>query len=48
MEKRYEYWAFENGKAVKKFTEWFFWGSDLLEPIQQKGYKGNHLKNEYR
>lgn len=48
MLKRYEYWAFEDGKAVKKFTNWFDWSSDMTEPIQLKGFKGNHLVNEYR
>jgi len=46
--KRYEYWASENGKLVKKFTNWFKWDSDNREPIQNKGFKGNNLKNEYR
>ena len=48
MLKRYEYWAFEDGKAVKKWTDFFLWNSDNREPIQNKGFKGNHLKNEYR
>ena len=47
-QKRYEYWASDNGKAVKKFTKWFSWDSDSTEPIQLKGYKGNDLRNEYK
>jgi hypothetical protein len=48
MLKRYEYWAFEDGKAVKKWTNYFPWDSTLTDPIQLKGYKGNHLRNEYK
>lgn len=43
MTKRYEYWASENGKPIKKYTTWFNWDSDLEEPWQLK----NKLKNEY-
>lgn len=46
--KRYQYWASENGKPIKKWTEFFIWDSDSTEPIQLKGYKGNDLKNEYK
>lgn len=46
--KRYEYWSSQNGKPVKKFTEWFLWLSDSRDPIQMKGYKGDNLLNEYR
>lgn len=48
MEKRYEYWGSEGGKPVKKFTSWFNWESTLTDPIQLKGFKGNHLRNEYK
>lgn len=44
MTKRYEYWASENGKPIKKFTTWFNWDSDLEEPWQMK----NKLKNEFK
>lgn len=46
-EKRYEFWAFENGKPVKKFTRWFPCEHNQGD-IQYKGYKGNTLLNEYR
>jgi hypothetical protein len=48
MLKRYEYWSSENGKPIKKFTSWFEWHSDMRDPIQLKGFKGNHLRNEYK
>lgn len=44
MMKRYEYWASENGKPIKKFTTWFNWDSNLEEPWQMK----NKLKNEFK
>ena len=47
MKKRFQYWASEQGKPIKKWTEWFNWDSDNREPIQLKGFKGNHLLNEY-
>lgn len=47
-EKRYEHWVFKDGKHMKEFTDWFPWNSDNRDPIQLKGFKGNHLKNEYR
>jgi len=46
--KRYEFWASENGKPVKKWTNFFIWDSDSRDQIQLKGFKGNHLKNEYK
>jgi hypothetical protein len=46
--KRFQYWAFEDGKPLKKWTDWMEWKSDIRDPIQQKGYKGNHLLNEYK
>lgn len=46
--KRYQYWGSENGKPIKKWSDFFFWDSDLRDPIQLKGYKGNHLINEYK
>ena len=48
MEKRFQHWSSENGKPVKKWTEFFEWESDMRDPIQLKGFKGNHLLNEYR
>ena len=46
-QKRFQYWAFLNGVAQKVRTEWFDYSGPEY-PIQQKGYKGNHLKNEFR
>lgn len=46
--KRYEYWASENGKAVKKWTRWFKWGSSSRIKVELKGYKGDVLRCEYR
>ena len=45
--KRYQYWGSENGKPVKKWTEYFPWNSDSREKIQMKGFKGDNLLNEY-
>ena len=45
MEKRYEYWASENGKPIKKFTNWFEWTNEDYMPKYQFGKK---LLNEYR
>lgn len=42
--KRYQYW----GSTGIQWTPWFKYDSDLLEPIQAKGFKGNNLKNEYK
>lgn len=44
MEKCYEYWAFEDGKAVKKVTHWFEWNSTIRDKWQLKG----KLRNFYR
>ena len=45
--KRYEYWASENGKPIKKFTDWFPYDGDETSNIQAKGYKGDNLLQEY-
>lgn len=42
--KRYQYRT-KDGVA---WTEFFPWDSDMRDPIQLKGYKGNHLRNEYK
>ena len=43
--KRYEFWGSEDGKPVKKFTDWFRWtGQD--QPKWQ--LKSQGLKNEYK
>lgn len=42
-QKRFQFW----GKTGKEWTAWFdFSGPE--EPIQQKGFKGDNLLNEYR
>lgn len=46
--KRYEYWATENGKAVKKWTRWFKWNSPSRVKVELKGFKGDVLRCEYR
>lgn len=46
-QKRFQYWGFKDGKAQKLWTEWFNY-SGPEEKIQQNGYSGNHLFNEYR
>ena len=30
------------------WSQWFKWDSDSRDPIQLKGYKGDHLLNEYK
>jgi hypothetical protein len=47
-QKRFQYWGRKDGEVQKLWTDWFEWKSDIKEPIQQKGFKGNHLLNEYR
>lgn len=42
--KRYEFWAFEDGKPIKKFTDWFKWECND-KPKYQLGRK---LLNEYK
>lgn len=46
MLKRYEYWASENGKPIKKWTDWFVWHSDLKPKYQLE--KHPKLLNEYK
>ena len=49
LQKRYQYWTFENGKPIVKWTEWFKVPDNITrEEIQMKGYKGHNLLNEYR
>lgn len=42
MEKRYQFWSSEDGKPVKKWTEWFSYNGEKFQ-WQLK----NKLKNEY-
>ena len=42
--KRYQYRV----RGGVEWTNWFEWHSDLRDPVQMKGYKGEHLLNEYR
>ena len=46
-QKRFQYWGFVDGKSQVLWTEWFNYDGPE-EKVQMKGYKGNHLKNEYR
>lgn len=48
MMKRYQYWASDNGKPYKKFTDWFQYDGDETSKIQMKGYKGDVLLQEFR
>ena len=46
-QKRFQYWGSVNGVPQVMWTSWFnFDGPE--EKIQLKGFKGNHLLNEYR
>ena len=47
MKKCYKRYQYRTRDGVK-WTSWFLWYSDLRDPIQMKGYKGDHLLNEYR
>ena len=50
--KRYEYWASENGKPIKKWTEWTPYCPDdsLIKEFQtkEKWQLTNKLRNEFR
>lgn len=46
-QKRFQYWGSVNGIPQVMWTEWFDY-SGPEEKIQQKGYGGKHLLNEYR
>ena len=52
IQKRYEYWDSENGKTVKKFTEWYNYCEDdsLLKVFQkeEKWQLNQKLRNEFR
>ena len=48
MEKRFQYWGRKDGKPCILWTDYFPWNSDIKDPIQHKGFKGNNLLNEYR
>ena len=43
LQKRYEYWGTENGKPVKKWTDWSNWNGPK-DPWQLD----KKLRNEYR
>ena len=43
VQKRYEYWGSENGKPVKKLTDWFPWNGPK-DPWQLD----RKLRNFYR
>lgn len=46
-QKRFQYWGSVNGVPQVMWSEWFDYNGPE-EKIQQKGFKGNHLLNEYR
>lgn len=46
-QKRFQYWGSVNGVPQVMWTEWFDYDGPE-EKIQQKGYGGKHLLNEYR
>ena len=46
-QKRYQYWGSVNGKPQIMWTDWFNYDGPE-DKIQQKGFGGNHLLNEYR
>lgn len=43
IQKRFQFW----GREGKEWTKWFNYNGPQ-EPIQAKGFKGDHLLNEYR
>ena len=43
--KRFEYWGSENGKPIKKLTDWFQWDGEEYE-WQLKGKLRNFYKDE--
>lgn len=45
LEKRYQYWASENGKPIIKWSEWFRVPDNIT---QEKWQVKNKLKNEYK
>jgi hypothetical protein len=46
-QKRFQYWGSIDGIPQIMWSDWFDYNGPE-EPIQLKGFKGNHLKNEYR
>jgi len=42
-QKRFQFW----GRNGKEWSDWFDHHGDE-DPIQLKGFRGNHLLNEYR
>ena len=53
IQKRYEYWASENGKPVKKWTPWYDYSKEdsLLKDFQTKEkyqLRNPTLRNEFR
>ena len=46
--KRFQFWGRKDGKVEKMWSQWFEWDSDNRDQIQLKGYKGDHLLNEYK
>lgn len=46
-QKRFQYWGSIDGIPQIMWSDWFDYNGPE-EPIQLKGFRGNHLKNEYR
>lgn len=46
-QKRFQYWGSVNGIPQKMWSAWFKYDGPESN-IQLKGFKGNHLLNEYR
>ena len=46
-QKRFQYWTSINCIPTIVWSAWFDYNGPE-ESIQLKGFKGNHLKNEYR
>ena len=47
VKKRFQFWGRKDGKVEKMWSQWFKWDSDNRDLIQLKGFKGDHLLNEY-
>lgn len=46
-QKRFQYWGSLDGIPMKMWSDWFDYNGPE-DKIQQKGFKGNDLLNEFR
>ena len=46
-QKRFQYWGSLDGIPMKMWSNWFNYDGPE-ESLQLKGFKGDHLLNEYR